>query len=160
MRPLKRSDLAGTTKLAKNKLDALVLYVRIRLVRQVGSDIQAVSGITDRVTLYMVSRLLSQSLKTCDHSWTYVSANIQSLANPVVWDASNQDSETIDILGGGAAVGVDIACQTSFVVRVAKEENTLDSIEGSTSKFGHGINSSGRTLRVALQDEASVRVGL
>lgn len=68
MRPPKRSDLAGTTKLAKNKLDALVLYVRIRLVRQVGSNIQAVSGITDRVTLYMVSRLLSQSLKTCDHS--------------------------------------------------------------------------------------------
>lgn len=58
MTPLKRSYLAGATKLAKNKLDALILHVRIRLVRQVSNNVQAVSGITDGVTLYMVSGLL------------------------------------------------------------------------------------------------------
>lgn len=46
------------------------------------------------------------------------------------------------------------------MVRIADEENALDGIESRASKLGHGIYSGGGTLRVALKDEAFVRVGL
>ena len=55
--------LVGSTKLAENKLDALVLHVGIGLVRQMSRDVQAMSGvsITDGVALNMVNDLLAGS---------------------------------------------------------------------------------------------------
>jgi hypothetical protein len=91
---------------------------------------------------------------------TYVSADIQGLANPVGRNATNKDGETIDILGGSSTIGVDIASQTRLVVRVANEEDTLDRVECSTSKLGHGVNGGCSTLRISFKDEAHVGVRL
>lgn len=90
---------------------------------------------------------------------TYISANVQSLADPVGRNATKQDLETVDILGGRSAGGVNIASQTSLVFRVSDEEDTLDRIEGGTSKLRHGVNGSGSTLRISLEDIASIGVG-
>lgn len=53
--------LAGTTKLSKNKLDALVLHVWIRLVGQVVRNVQAMSSVTNGIALWMVSEMLLES---------------------------------------------------------------------------------------------------
>lgn len=60
---------------------------------------------------------------------TYVVANVESLRDPVVRDAAKSVRKTVDVLGGGTAVGVDVASKTSTVLRVADEEDTLDSVE-------------------------------
>jgi hypothetical protein len=90
----------------------------------------------------------------------YISADIQSLANPVGRYATKQDGETVDILGGSSAVGVDIASQTRLVVRVTNEEDTLDCVERSTSKLGHSVNGGCSTLRISFKDEAHVGICL
>lgn len=91
---------------------------------------------------------------------TYVSADVQSLANPVGRNATDKDCETIDILGGSSTIGVDIASQTRLVVRVTNEENTLDCVERSTSELRHSVNGGCSTLRISLKDEAHVGVRL
>jgi hypothetical protein len=91
---------------------------------------------------------------------TYVSADIQGLANPVGRNATNEDGEAIDVLGGSSTIGVDIASQTRLVVGVANEEDTLDGVECSTGELGHSINGSCSTLRISLEDEAHVGIRL
>lgn len=91
---------------------------------------------------------------------TYVSADIQGLANPVGRNATKQHGETIDILGGSSTVGVDVASQTRLVMRVANEEDTLDGVECSTSELGHSVDGGCSTLRISLKDEAHVGISL
>jgi hypothetical protein len=91
---------------------------------------------------------------------TYVVANIESLGDPVVGDPAKSVRETVDVLGGGATVGVDVAGKTGTVLRVADKENALHGREACTGQLGESVDSSCGSLRVALKEEALVRVGL
>jgi hypothetical protein len=150
--------LAGTLQLSSNKLDALVLYVCIRLVRQVsGSNTEAMSCVADAVTLYRCQlgvHYLAEVIVT------YIGADIQCLTDPVGRNATDENSEAVDVLGGRPAVGVDVASQARLVMRVSDEENTLNRVERGTSKLGHSVNGGCSTLRISLKDVASLRVGL
>lgn len=43
---------------------------------------------------------------------------------------------------------------------VTNQEDTLDSVEAGAGQFGHGVHSGRSTLRVSLEDETHVGVGL
>ena len=60
-----------------------------------------------------------------------VSTNIKRLGDPVGWDTvGSKGLEAIDVLGRGAAVGVDVAGQTGLVLWVADQEDAFDGCEG------------------------------
>ena len=154
----RRRYLAGALQLSSNELDTLVLHVCIRLVRQVSSsDSETMSRIADTITL--------SYYQLCVH-WTsrrivtYISANVQCLADPGCRNAAHENGKTVDVLSGSAAGGVNVASQAGLVVRVTDEEDTLDRVESGASKLGHGVNGGCCTLRVSFKDKASVRVGL
>lgn len=88
-----------------------------------------------------------------------VSANIHGLGDPSSGDATEDGGETIDVLGGGAAVGVDIAGEAGTVLWVADEEDSLDGVHVGAGELGHGVDGGGGALGVALEDEAHVGVG-
>lgn len=88
-----------------------------------------------------------------------VSANIHGLGDPSIGDATEDGGETIDVLGGGAAVGVDIAGEAGTVLWVADEEDSLDGVHVGAGELGHGVDGGGGALGVALEDEAHVGVG-
>ena len=90
---------------------------------------------------------------------TYISADIQCLADPVGRDAAEQDGEAVRILCGRAAIGVNIASKTSLALRVSNEEDTLDRVECSTSELRQSVNGSCSTLRISLKNIASLGVG-
>lgn len=91
---------------------------------------------------------------------TYLDANIQSLGHPVGRDTgASAGRETVDVLGGGAAVVVDVAGEAGLVVGVADEEDGLDGVEGGAGQLGEGVGGGGCALRVAFEDEAFVGVG-
>lgn len=87
------------------------------------------------------------------------STHIHSLGDPSGGDAAQQGGKTVYVFGGGAAVGVDIACEAAAVLGVADEEDALDSVHGGAGEFGHGVYGGGGALGVALEDEAHVGVG-
>lgn len=91
---------------------------------------------------------------------TYVVADVESLGNPVLRDAAKSGRKAVDVLGGGTAVGVNVASKTGTVFRVANEEDTLDRVEARSSQLGQGVCGSSGTLRVALEEEALIGVGL
>lgn len=91
---------------------------------------------------------------------TYVVANVESLGDPVLGDATKSVGKAVDVLSGGTAVGVNVASKTGTVFRVADEEDTLDGVEVRTSQLGEGVGGSSGTLRVALEEEALAGVGL
>lgn len=86
------------------------------------------------------------------------SANIHSLGDPSSRDSTKKGGKTVDILGGGAAVGVDVASKAGAVLWVADQEDTLDGIHRRAGEFGHGVDGGGGALGVALEDEAHVGV--
>lgn len=87
-----------------------------------------------------------------------VSADIKGSGEPTRGNAVGASvlRDTVNILGSGATVAVDIARQTALVQRVANEEDTLDSSVGGASQLGQSIDGGGSTLRVSLEDEAFV----
>lgn len=87
------------------------------------------------------------------------SAHIHGLGNPSSRDTAEEGRKAIDVLGGGAAVGVDVAGQAGAVLRVADEEDALDGVHGGAGEAGHGVDGGGGALGVALEDEAHVGVG-
>lgn len=87
------------------------------------------------------------------------SANIHSLGDPSSRDTAEESRKTVNVLGGGAAVGVHIAGETAAVLRVADEEDALDGGHGGAGDAGHGVYGGGGALGVALEDEAHVGVG-
>jgi hypothetical protein len=87
------------------------------------------------------------------------SANIHSLRDPSSGNTAEQSRESVNILGGGAAVGINVAGETRTVLRVADEEDTLDGGHGGAGDAGHGVYGGGGALGVALEDEAHVGVG-
>jgi hypothetical protein len=93
-------------------------------------------------------------------SRTYVVANIESLGDPVVGNATKSVRETVYILGSSTSVGVYIASKTGTVFRVADKEDALDGSEACTGQLGEGVGSGRGSLGVALKEEALVRVGL
>ena len=60
---------------------------------------------------------------------TYVVADVESLRDPVVRNAAKSVRKAVDVLGGGTAVGVNVASKTGTVLRVANKEDTLDGVE-------------------------------
>lgn len=89
-----------------------------------------------------------------------IDAHVQSLANPIAWDACRSESrETVDISSGCAAVVVYVAGQPRLVLWVTDEEDTLDGVEVGSSELRQGVHGSSGTLRVAFEDEAFVRRG-
>jgi hypothetical protein len=154
----RRRYLAGALQLSSNELDALVLYVCIRLVRQVSSgNAETMSRIADTITLSYYQLCVRRASR---RMVTYISANVQCLADPGGRNTAHEDGKTVNVLGGSAAGGVNVASQAGLVVRVTDEEDTLDRIECGTSKLGHGVNGGCCTLRVSFKDETSVGVGL
>lgn len=89
-----------------------------------------------------------------------VVANVESLGYPVIGDATKSGRKAVDVLGGGTAVGVNVAGKTSTVFRVANEEDTLDGVEARASQLRESVCSSCSTLRVTLKEEAFVGVSL
>jgi hypothetical protein len=87
------------------------------------------------------------------------SANIHGLGNPSGRDTAEQSRKTVHVLGGSAAVGVDIAGEARTVLWVADEEDTLDCVHRGAGEAGHGVYGGGGALGVALEDEAHVGVG-
>ena len=88
-----------------------------------------------------------------------VSADIERLGDPVGWNTVGPKSlEAIDVLGRGAAVGVDVAGESGLVLRVADEEDAFDGGEGGASQLGEGVDGCGCALGVAFEDEALVGV--
>ena len=87
------------------------------------------------------------------------SAHIHGLGNPSRGNTAKQSRKSIDVLGGGAAVGVDIAGETGTVLWVADEEDSLDGVHVGAGELGHGVDGGGGALGVALEDEAHVGVG-
>jgi len=87
------------------------------------------------------------------------SANIHGLGHPSSRDAAKDGRKTIDVLGGGATVGIDVAGKARAVLGVADEEDTLDGVHGGAGEAGHGVYGGGGALRVALEDKAHVGVG-
>lgn len=86
------------------------------------------------------------------------SANIHSLGDPSSGDTTKKGRKTIDILSGGAAVGVNIASKAGAVLWVADQEDTLYGIHRGAGEFGHGVDGGGGALGVALEDEAHIGV--
>lgn len=84
--------------------------------------------------------------------------DVHSFGDPSRGNAAEKGRKTIDVLGGGAAVGVDVAGKAGAVLRVADEEDTLDGIHGGASELGHGVDGGGGTLGVTLEDEAHVGI--
>lgn len=100
------------------------------------------------------------SWKGKEEEETYLDANIQSLGHPVRRDTgASAGGETVDVLGAGAAVVVDVAGQAGLVVGVADEEDGLDGVEGGAGQLGEGVGGGGCSLGVAFEDEAFVGVG-
>jgi len=87
------------------------------------------------------------------------SANIHGLGHPSSRDTAKEGRKTIDVLGGGAAVGIDVAGKAGAVLRVADEEDTLDGVHGGAGEAGHGVDGGGGALGVALENKAHVGVG-
>lgn len=91
---------------------------------------------------------------------TYVVANVESLRNPVVGDATKSVRETVDVLSGGTAVGVDVASKTRAVLRVTDKEDALNSGEAGAGQLRQRVRRRRSSLRVTLEKEALVRVRL
>ena len=87
------------------------------------------------------------------------SAHIHGLGNPSRGNTAKQSRKSIDVLGGGATVGIDIAGKAGAVLRVADEEDALDGVHGGAGEAGHGVHGGGSALGVALEDEAHVGIG-
>lgn len=133
------NNLAGTSELGNHVLGAHALHAARVRVRQVLSvDAITVSGVANTIA---------------------VSADIHSLGDPSSGDTTEDGRETVDVLGGGAAVGVDIASEAGTVLWVADEEDSLDGVHVGAGELGHGVHGCGGALGVALEDEAHVGVG-
>ena len=89
-------------------------------------DAEAVGGVADAVTLWIVSSILHSDTARLG---TYVVADVESLRDPVVRNAAKSVRKAVDVLGGGTAVGVNVASKTGTVLRVANKEDTLDGVE-------------------------------
>jgi hypothetical protein len=87
------------------------------------------------------------------------SANIHGLRDPSSGNTTEESRKTVDVLRGGATVGVDVAGETAAVLRVADKEDALDGGHGGAGDAGHGVYGGGGALGVALEDEAHVGVG-
>lgn len=90
---------------------------------------------------------------------TYVDADVQSLGDPVAWDATERCGEPVDVQSGCASVVVDVAGETGLVLGIPDEEDTFYSVEGSSGDLRHGVDGCGGTLGVSLEDEAFVGIG-
>jgi hypothetical protein len=131
--------LRRASKLANHVLGTHALHTaRVRVRQMLGVDTESVSGIANTIS---------------------ESANIHGLGNPSGGNSTEQSRQTVYVLGGGAAIGVDIAGETGTVLWVADEEDTLDCVHGGAGETGHGVYGGGGALGVALEDEAHVGVG-
>lgn len=91
---------------------------------------------------------------------TYVVTNVHSLRHPVRRDATAQGSrESVDVLGCGTAVLVDVARQAGAVLGVTDEEHALNCVEGGAGEARHGVHGCGGALGVAFQNYAHIGVG-
>jgi hypothetical protein len=131
--------LRRASELANHVLGTHALHTaRVRVRQMLSIDTKSVSGIANTIS---------------------ESANIHGLGNPSGRDTAEQSRQTVHVLGGGAAVGVDIAGEAGTVLWVADEEDALDCVHGGAGEAGHGVYGGGGALRVALEDEAHVGVG-
>lgn len=86
------------------------------------------------------------------------SAEVDRLRHPITGNPLLVSLQPRSASSGLSAHGIDVASQVRLVLRVAQENDSLDSVESSTSELRHCIDGSSGTLRVALEDEAGVRV--
>ena len=118
-----------------------------------GVDTSAVSSVADTIAL-AISINSSRPNKA-----TYKVANVQRLGHPVGRDTTSERRNTVNVQSGGTAPGVDVAGETSLVLRVTNEEDALDSTELSAGESLKSVYSCSRTLRVTLEDEAMSGIG-
>jgi hypothetical protein len=136
---LQTNYLAGTSKLANHVLGTHALHTAAVRVRQMLSiNAIPVSSITNTIAK---------------------STHIQRLGHPLSRDSTEKSRKAIDVLGRGAAVGIDVAGKATAVLWVADEEDALDGGHGGAGELGHGVYGCGGALRVALENEAHVGVG-
>lgn len=126
-----------TLQLLDAELGTKILGAGTERVGQVlGVDSKAMGGVTDTVAKV---------------------ADIESLRDPVLRDAAEDGRKAVHVLGGSATVGVDVASKAHTVLWVSDKEDALNGIECGASQHRQRVRSGGRTLRVALEDEALVR---
>lgn len=130
--------LRSTLELANNELGTQVLHAGVSGVRKVSSvDALAMCSVTNTIA---------------------VSADIKRSRDPTRGNAVGASvlRNTVDILGGGTAIAVNIAGQTALVQGVTDEEDALDSSVGGASQLRQSIDSGSSTLRVSLKDKALI----
>jgi hypothetical protein len=133
------TPLGGSSKLANHVLGTHVLHAsRVRVRKMLSVNTKSMSGIANTIA---------------------ESANIHGLGDPSSGDTAEESRETVNVVGGAAAVGVDVAGKAGAVLRVADEEDALDGVHGGAGEAGHGVYGGGGALGVALEDEAHVGVG-
>lgn len=128
-----------TLQLLYAKLRTKLLSAGAERVCQVlGVDTEAVGGVADTIAKV---------------------ADIESLRDPILRNAAKDGRKAVHVLSRSATVGVDVACKAHTVLRVSDKEDAHNGIECGASELWQGVRGSGRSLRIALEDEALVRAG-
>lgn len=95
----------------------------------------------------------AQTLQVRDS--THKNTYIPRLTHPRLRHALTAERrQAIDILGGAAALVIDVARQAGLVRRVANQEHALDGVEGRAGQFGECVDGRRCALRVAFEDDA------
>lgn len=91
---------------------------------------------------------------TLTQRFTHKVADIESLGNPVGGNTAEEGRKTVDIESGSTPIGVPVAGETSFVLWVSDQKDTLDGVERGSGESLERIDSRSRTLGVTLEVEA------
>lgn len=100
-----------------------------------------------------------QLISILTQRFTHKVADIESLGNPVGGNTAEESRKTVDIESGSTPIGVLVAGETSFVLWVSDQKDTLDGVEGGSGESLERIDSRSRTLGVTLEVEAVSWVG-
>lgn len=89
-----------------------------------------------------------------------IRTDVQRLGHPIARNASAAESgQSVDVLGRGPTLSIDIACESTLVGWVAKQYNRPDGSECIASQLGHGACRRGCSLAIAFEDETLIGRG-